>query len=153
MACGLRCHGGTANPFLLGMSRLQVEAPALASSEGVPGAAVGEGAAKDAESRAIPAPAVKLTESEKSRLRAERFGLPVSKDSAGAGRDGKDGRAPIAGLGQFDLKEELDRRKKRAERFGMPVPTTADEVRHSCLCAEGEGGRGEDATAGEGRVG
>jgi hypothetical protein len=44
----------------------------------------------------------------------------------------------IGGLGQVDLKEEVDRRKKRAERFGMPVPVLKEEVRfttHSfCDC-------------------
>lgn len=59
-----------------------------------------------------------LTEDEKKKLRAERFGITLSQS---AGKD------QIGGLGQFDAAEELERRKKRAERFGLPVPVSAAE--------------------------
>jgi SAP domain-containing ribonucleoprotein len=52
-----------------------------------------------------------LTEDEKQKLRAERFGIPAT---AGAGS------APT-----IDAAEELERRKKRAERFGLPLPIDA----------------------------
>ena len=60
-----------------------------------------------------------LTEDEKKKLRAERFGTTPTQ-SNGKGQK-------IGGLGQFDAAEELERRKKRAERFGLPVPVSAAE--------------------------
>lgn len=66
-----------------------------------------------------------LTEAEKQKLRAERFGL-LSTPASG-GKDKKKGEGAIAGLGMFDPAEEFERRKKRAERFGLPVPTLKSE--------------------------
>lgn len=64
-------------------------------------------------------PSSALTEDEKKKLRAERFGTTPTQ-SNGKGQT-------IGGLGQFDAAEELERRKKRAERFGLPVPVSAAE--------------------------
>lgn len=61
----------------------------------------------------------KLTEAEKAKLRAERFGVTTQKQSKQSGA--------IAGLGMFDPQEEYERRKKRAERFGLPVPVNEHE--------------------------
>lgn len=58
---------------------------------------------------------VTLSEVDKAKLRAERFGLSQ-----------KEGRQ-IAGLGHLDPREEYERRKKRAERFGLPIPTNEHE--------------------------
>jgi SAP domain-containing ribonucleoprotein len=60
-----------------------------------------------------------LTEDERKKLRADRFGTTPTQ-SNGKGQN-------IGGLGQFDAAEELERRKKRAERFGLPVPVSAAE--------------------------
>lgn len=60
-----------------------------------------------------------LTEAEKAKLRAERFGVTTHKQSTQSG--------VIAGLGMFDPQEEYERRKKRAERFGLPVPVNEHE--------------------------
>ena len=56
-----------------------------------------------------------LSEVEKAKLRAERFGLSQKQGSH------------IAGLGHLDPQEEYERRKKRAERFGLPIPTNEHE--------------------------
>lgn len=72
----------------------------------------------------IPTPKPVLTEAEKQKLRAERFGLPATGAAAGKGATPP---AAIMGLGQFDPLEEHERRKKRAERFGLPVPVLKAE--------------------------
>lgn len=66
-----------------------------------------------------------MTEAEKQKLRAERFGLS-SVPAASADKKASGG-AVIGGLGMFDPAEELERRKKRAERFGLPPPTLQAE--------------------------
>lgn len=74
---------------------------------------------------AIPAPPVKLSEADKSKLRAERFGLPVAEGA----KDKPAASSSVGSLGKAETQEEMERRKKRAERFGMPVPMTKEEVR------------------------
>ena len=59
--------------------------------------------------------AATLSEVDKAKLRAERFGLSAKEKSH------------IAGLGHLDPQEEYERRKKRAERFGLPIPTNEHE--------------------------
>jgi len=66
-----------------------------------------------------------LTEVEKQKLRAERFGL-LSTPASG-GKEKKQGEGAIGGLGMFNPGEEFERRKKRAERFGLPMPTLKSE--------------------------
>lgn len=61
---------------------------------------------------------VALSQAEKMRLRAERFGLPVKSG------DGGEKKSAIGGVGFANMSEEIERRKKRAERFGLPVPVT-----------------------------
>eukprot|EP00887_Chlorella_sp_A99_P000206 scaffold13.g206.t1 len=101
------------------------EQAATAGAAEAAGAAAAEAAAAPAEpaagAAAEPAPAggVTLTQAEKMRLRAERFGLPV--------KAGEEGAPSIGGLGKFDVVEELERRKKRAGRFGLPIPVTKEE--------------------------
>lgn len=73
-------------------------------------------AAAPAAAAAAGAPG--LSEAEKIKLRKERFGLQAGAEGGKAGA--------LAPLGQVDIKEELERRKKRAERFGIPVPVGAD---------------------------
>jgi len=65
-----------------------------------------------------------LTEAEKQKLRAERFGLLSTPASGGKE---KKGEGVIGGLGMFNPAEEFERRKKRAERFGLPIPTLKAE--------------------------
>ncbi|KDD76503.1 hypothetical protein H632_c202p0 [Helicosporidium sp. ATCC 50920] len=72
---------------------------------------------------AIPAPPVKLSEADKSKLRAERFGLPVAEGA----KDKPAASSSVGSLGKAETQEEMERRKKRAERFGMPVPMTKEE--------------------------
>lgn len=63
-----------------------------------------------------------LSEADKAKLRAERFGLSTAQKGKQSG-----GQQHIAGLGHLDPQEEYERRKKRAERFGLPIPTNDTE--------------------------
>ena len=69
-------------------------------------------------------PAAALTEADKARKRAERFGIPVAAAVEGSKAGGKNG-TKMAEAG-FDT--DLDKLKKRAERFGLPPPTDKTEV-------------------------
>ena len=57
----------------------------------------------------------KLSEEDKVKLRAERFGQISGKESI------------AGGLGKISHEEEFEKRKKRAERFGLPIPVSAVE--------------------------
>lgn len=61
---------------------------------------------------------VPISEAEKAKLRAERFGIQVEQSGS---------TKHIGGLGLFDPQEEFERRKKRAERFGLPIPVNEHE--------------------------
>lgn len=65
-----------------------------------------------------------LTEADKVKLRAQRFGIAADGGKEGSATLGK---GSIGGLGAFDATEELEKRKKRAERFGMPIPVSKEE--------------------------
>jgi SAP domain-containing ribonucleoprotein len=68
--------------------------------------------------------AAPLSEEEKAKIRAERFGIPFT--SSEKKQDKKKGGG-IVGLGNADTQEEFEKRKKRAERFGLPIPVNKAE--------------------------
>jgi hypothetical protein len=102
----------------------------FSESKGVPGAEKGDAKpemGKDVDVTKLTSSVPKsgketsqapISEAEKAKLRAERFGIQV--EQSGSAKH-------IGGLGLFDPQEEYERRKKRAERFGLPVPVNEHE--------------------------
>jgi SAP domain-containing ribonucleoprotein len=91
-----------------------------------PAASAEEPAAAGTAPAAANKPA--LTEAEKTKLRAERFGLPLKSDKTGAAPAAVGAKSAISGLGHVDPEEEFARRRKRAERFGLPIPVNKAEL-------------------------
>lgn len=71
-----------------------------------------------------------LTEEEKKKRRAERFGIPLSEEEKKKNRAERFGLAPMAGAAGANAiapapaltAEEEERRRARAARFGLPDP-------------------------------
>ena len=130
LAAAMETEGGAA-PAEEQPANMEEPAVAEAAAEPAAGAApaaapvpaTADGTAAPAAAPAADKPKPALTEVERRKLRAERFGEATAKGvKAPAG-------VAIAGLGHFDPAEEFARRKKRAERFGLPVPESkAEEV-------------------------
>lgn len=98
------------------------EAPAADTVEIAPALTTTETAPKSQPiATTTPADSTKpsLTEEERQKLRAERFGLTSATTPSSAGG--------IGGLGHLNPSEEFEKRKKRAERFGLPVPINQSE--------------------------
>lgn len=76
----------------------------------------------EASQRAVvPQPLQQLTEAERARKRAERFGVPLTAAATEVAK--KDTKIAPSGF-----ETDLDKLKKRAERFGLPPPTDKAEV-------------------------
>lgn len=106
------------------------EAAATAPT-GAPGMTGTTGATDGNDAKAAATLTQGMTEQEKAKARAERFGIPEKTQLPGkAETEAKEQhkkKAGICGLGDVDRKEEFERRKKRAERFGLPVPVDTEE--------------------------
>lgn len=96
-----------------------------------------------AEKPAVAQPMAGLSEAEKARQRAERFGIVTVKDklAARAKRFGTEeattgastgatagGKAGITTLSEADKSRDIEKLKERAKRFALPEPLSKEEV-------------------------
>lgn len=108
-----------------------------APTEAKPAAGLTKAAVADKPAEAKPTAG--LTEAEKSRQRAERFGIVTAKDklAARAKRFGTEeeaingtpgSKAGITTLPEGDKSRDMEKRKERAKRFALPEPLSKEEV-------------------------